>query len=63
MSSNRMQRRPSTSPMMFITSLSPALGRRLSTMARSASSRLASDRARTTPPTSGETIIRSSPRG
>ena len=52
---------PSTSPMMFITSDSPARSRRLSTMARSAPSRLASARARTTPPTSGETTIRWSP--
>ena len=57
MSSIRMQSRPATSPMMFITSVSPARGRRLSTMARSASRRWATARARTTPPTSGETII------
>ena len=43
--------------MMFITSDSPARSRRLSTMASGASSRLASARARTTPPTSGETTI------
>src|SRR6185312_10735719 len=46
--------------MMFITSDSFARGRRLSMIARSASSRrLASARARTTPPTSGDTTIRS----
>ena len=42
----------------IITSATPALGRRLSTMAISASSSLARARARTTPPTSGETISR-----
>ena len=48
--------RPSTSPMMFITSDSPARSRRLSTIASGALlSRLARPRARTTPPTSGET--------
>ncbi len=57
MSSNRMQRRPETSPMMFITSASPGRSRRLSTMASGASMRLASARARTTPPTSGETTM------
>ena len=41
---------------MFITSDSPARSRRLSTMARSAFRRLATASARTTPPTSGETI-------
>ena len=56
MSSIRMQVRPSTSPMMFITSDSPARSRRLSTIASGALlSRLARPRARTTPPTSGET--------
>ena len=50
---------PSTSPMMFITSDSPAFSRRLSTIASGAlSSRLARLRARTTPPTSGDTTIR-----
>ncbi len=43
--------------MMFITSDSPARSRRLSTMARSVPSRLARARARTTPPTSGDTTI------
>ena len=46
-----------TSPMIFITSETPAFGRRLSIMARSASRRRANDRARTTPPTSGDMII------
>ena len=59
MSSTRMQRRPSTSPMMFMTSETPARSRRLSMIARSASSRRAIVRARTTPPTSGETMTRS----
>src|SRR3546814_9307296 len=40
MSSTRMQRRPSTSPTMFITSETPARSRRLSMIARSASSGL-----------------------
>jgi hypothetical protein len=44
-----------TSPMMFITSDSPARSRRLSTMARSALEALGERRARTTPPTSGDT--------
>ena len=44
--------------MMFMTSLTPARSRRLSTMARSAFRRLAIARARTTPPTSGETMHR-----
>jgi len=52
------QVRPSTSPMMCITSATLARGRRLSMIARSASMRLASARARTTPPTSGETTTR-----
>ncbi|EXI76561.1 MAG: hypothetical protein AW07_00510 [Candidatus Accumulibacter sp. SK-11] len=52
------QVRPSTSPMMFITSETLAFGRRLSMIARSHSRRFASARARTTPPTSGETTIR-----
>jgi hypothetical protein len=54
------QVRPFTSPMTFITSETLAFGRRLSMIARSDSSRFASARARTTPPTSGETTIRSS---
>ena len=59
MSSTRTQQWPSTSPMMFITSDSPARSRRLSTIASGAlSSRLARLRARTTPPTSGDTTIR-----
>jgi hypothetical protein len=46
--------------MMFITVATLAFGRRLSMIARSASSRrLAMARARTTPPTSGDTTIRS----
>ncbi len=57
MSSTRMQSRPSTSPITFITSDTPAAGRRLSMMARSQPIRVAIARARTTPPTSGETII------
>ncbi len=45
--------------MMFITSDSPGFSRRLSTIASGAlPSRLESARARTTPPTSGETTIR-----
>ena len=60
MSSMITQVRPSTSPMMFITSESFARGRRLSMIARSESSRFAMARARTTPPTSGETTRRSS---
>ena len=48
--------RPSTSPITFITSDSPARSRRLSTMASGALMRLASPRARATPPTSGDTI-------
>ena len=52
--------RPSTSPMMFITSATFALGRRLSMIARSESRRFAIARARTTPPTSGDTTSRSS---
>ena len=52
------QVRPSTSPMMFITSDTFGRGRRLSMIARSDSSRLASARARTTPPTSGDTTSR-----
>ena len=58
MSSMITQVRPSTSPMMFITSATFAFGRRLSMIARSESSRFAIARARTTPPTSGETISR-----
>ena len=58
MSSTRMQVRPFTSPITFITSESPGRSRRLSTMASGASMRLARPRARTTPPTSGETTMR-----
>jgi len=58
MSSMITQVRPSTSPMMFITSDTFGRGRRLSMIARSASSRFASARARTTPPTSGDTTTR-----
>ena len=48
--------------MMFITSDSPGFSRRLSTMASGAlSRRLASARARTTPPTSGETTVMARP--
>ena len=48
MSSSRMQERPSTVPMMFMTSDSPGRSRRLSTMASGAlSSRFASTRAPT----------------
>ena len=59
MSSMITQVRPLTSPMMFITVATFGRGRRLSMIARSASSRFASARARTTPPTSGETTTRS----
>ncbi|MOA53813.1 hypothetical protein D3C78_1773270 [compost metagenome] len=62
MSSTRMQVRPSTSPMMCITSDWLAFGRRLSMIARSTPRLLATARARTTPPMSGETIIRFSKR-
>src|SRR5690606_6780797 len=56
MSSTSTQVLPATSPMMFITVATFAFGRRLSMIARSASSRrLAMARARTTPPTSGLT--------
>ncbi len=61
MSSTRMQSLPSTSPMMFITSETPARSRRLSMIARSQFSREARLRARSTPPTSGETIITGRP--
>src|SRR6185369_16133075 len=47
--------RPFTSPMMFITVATFGRGRRLSMIARSLSSRFAIARARTTPPTSGDT--------
>ena len=58
MSSTSTQVLPETSPMMFITVATLAFGRRLSMIARSASSsRLAIARARTTPPTSGETTM------
>ena len=58
MSSIRMQRLPSTSPITFMTSDSPAFSRRLSQMAIGTLMRLARPRARTTPPTSGETTTR-----
>ena len=61
MSSTRMQVVPDTSPITFITSDSPARSRRLSMMASGALMRLASPRARTTPPTSGETTVTSVP--
>src|SRR5277367_157526 len=58
MSSTSTQVLPFTSPMMFITFDSFGRGRRLSMIARSASSRrFAKARARTTPPTSGDTTI------
>ena len=57
MSSTRMQSAPSTSPMMFITSDTPARSRRLSMIAKSQFSRVATARARNTPPTSGLTIM------
>src|SRR5437588_557220 len=60
MSSMMTQVRPFTSPITFITSETLAFGRRLSMIARSDSRRFASARARTTPPTSGETTSRSS---
>ena len=60
---------PFTSPMMFITLATFGRGRRLSMIARSLSSRFAIARARTTPPTSGDTttwflypILKRSPR-
>ena len=59
MSSTSTQTLSLTSPMMFITVDSFGRGRRLSMIARSASSsRFAIARARTTPPTSGDTTIR-----
>jgi ribose-phosphate pyrophosphokinase len=58
MSSMITQLRPSMSPMTCITSATLAAGRRLSMMARSQPSCLASARARTTPPTSGDTTTR-----
>src|ERR1044072_5510980 len=61
MSSTRMQVVPATSPMTFITSESPARSRRLSMMASGALMRFASPRARTTPPTSGETTVMFAP--
>ncbi len=57
-SSTITQVRPPTSPMMFITVATFGRGRRLSMIARSNSSRFASARARTTPPTSGDTTTR-----
>ena len=50
---------PVTSPITVISATSPGFSRRLSTIDRGASIRLASSRARATPPTSGETTIRS----
>ena len=55
MSSMITQLRPSISPITCMTSETLAAGRRLSMMARSQPSCLASARARTTPPTSGLT--------
>src|ERR1700751_1360859 len=52
-----MQVYPSTSPITFMTSDSPGRSRRLSMMASGGLMRLASPRARTTPPTSGDTTI------
>ncbi len=49
---------PITSPITVISATSPAFSRRLSTMARGALIRVASSRARATPPTSGDTTIR-----
>ena len=60
MSSMITQVRPLTSPMMCMTSETFARGRRLSMIASSESRRFAIARARTTPPTSGETTSRSS---
>ncbi len=59
MSSQMMTFRPPTWPMTCMTSASFGAVRRLSTTARSALSRLAKARARSTPPASGETIVRS----
>ena len=58
MSSNRTQRRSGTSPMMFITSETPAR-RGACRRWRVGVQPLGEARARTTPPTSGETIISS----
>src|SRR5690606_42074580 len=58
MSSMMMQVRPSTSPMTFMTSDTLARGRREAVMDWPASSCLASARARTTPPMSGDTTTR-----
>ena len=58
MSSCRMQVRPATSPITFITSAVPSSERRLSMIASSASSRFAYARARSAPPASGDTIVR-----
>ncbi len=58
MSSMMTQLRPFTSPITFITSETFGWGRRLSMIARSDSRRFAIARARTTPPTSGETTSR-----
>ena len=53
----RRQEWPATSPMMFITSDTPALGRRLSTIARSAPIRCAVARA----PAAGDWVKRADP--
>ncbi len=57
MSSTMMHFFPETLPITVISAISPAFSRRLSTMAKGASIRFASSRARATPPTSGETTI------
>ncbi len=59
MSSTIRQLRPLTSPITFITSATLASSRRLSIIASGAFRRLATERARSTPPASGETTIRS----
>ena len=58
MSSIITQVRPVTSPIMFITLATFGFGRRLSIIAKSEFNCLAAARARTTPPTSGETTIK-----
>ena len=57
-SSRIMQSLPATSPIIFITSLSPAFGLRLSTIAIEAPNLFAIARALTTPPISGETATK-----
>ena len=59
MSSWMMQVRPLTSPMTFITSGVLSSPRRLSTTANSPPSRFAYARARSAPPASGATMVRS----